>query len=45
LIGDIIFQSDFSGSSGEKAEVDVSFLSTGIYFIKAGNEVRKFVKQ
>ncbi|MBL0343640.1 MAG: T9SS type A sorting domain-containing protein [Bacteroidetes bacterium] len=28
-----------------KVQLDVSFLSTGIYFIRLGNDVRKFVKQ
>lgn len=39
--GEIILQ-----KNGErKVELDVSFFSPGIYFIKAGNEVRKFVKK
>jgi hypothetical protein len=41
LVGEIILQEDLSG----KVELDVSFLSAGIYFIKAGNAVRKFIKE
>jgi hypothetical protein len=29
---------------GEKVRIDVSHLSPGVYFIRVGNEVRKFVK-
>ncbi|MEP7171604.1 MAG: T9SS type A sorting domain-containing protein [Bacteroidota bacterium] len=28
-----------------QTEIDISFLSPGIYFLKAGNEVKKFVKE
>ncbi|HKR04967.1 MAG TPA: T9SS type A sorting domain-containing protein, partial [Bacteroidia bacterium] len=41
LLGEIVLQKTTEG----KVELDVSFLSAGIYFIKAGNEVRKFVKE
>ncbi|HKR04324.1 MAG TPA: YCF48-related protein [Bacteroidia bacterium] len=39
--GEIILQKNGDG----KVELDVSFFPAGIYFIKAGNEVRKFVKE
>ncbi|MEO8148325.1 MAG: T9SS type A sorting domain-containing protein [Bacteroidia bacterium] len=41
VLGEIVLQKKVDG----KAELDVSFLSTGIYIIKAGNEVRKFAKE
>ncbi len=31
--------------SGEGSEADISYLNTGIYFIKLGNRVSKFVKE
>lgn len=40
-LGDIVLQKNGEG----KVELDVSSLSSGIYFIKAGSEVRKFVKE
>lgn len=40
LLGEIVLQKTAEG----KVELDVSSLSTGIYFIKVGNEMRKFVK-
>jgi hypothetical protein len=40
-LGEIVLQKTVEG----KVELDVSFLSSGIYFIKAGNEMRKFVKE
>jgi type IX secretion system substrate protein len=41
VLGEIVLQKNAEG----KVELDVSFLSAGIYFIKVGNEVRKFVKE
>lgn len=41
LLGEIVLQRNATG----KVELDISFLSSGIYFIKAGSEVRKFVKE
>lgn len=41
ILGEIVLQRTAAG----KVELDVSFLSAGIYFIKAGDEVRKFVKE
>jgi hypothetical protein len=43
VIGEIVFEKNFTSKG--KNEVDVSFLSRGIYFVKVGNEVRKFVKE
>ncbi len=41
LLGEIVLQKTVE----HNVELDISFLSSGIYFIKAGNEVRKFVKE
>ena len=41
LIGNVVLETNAKG----KVELDVSFLSAGIYFIRVGNEVRKFVKE
>jgi hypothetical protein len=41
LFGEIVLQEIGKG----KAELDVSFLPSGIYFVKAENEVSKFVKE
>ncbi|MBK9048953.1 MAG: T9SS type A sorting domain-containing protein [Bacteroidetes bacterium] len=41
MLGEIVLQKNAEG----KVELDVTSLSAGIYFIKAGNEVRKFVKE
>ena len=45
LLGETVIQKNFSSNEKQKVELDVSLLSPGIYFIKVGNEVRKFVKQ
>lgn len=45
LLGEIVLQKNFSSNTKGKIEVDVSFLSVGIYFIKVGNKVSKFVKE
>ena len=45
LLGEIVLQKNFSSNTKGKVELDISFLSAGIYFIRAGNEVRKFVKE
>ena len=42
LLGEKIFEKNLSSG---KTEMDFSFLPSGIYFIKAGFEVRKFVKE
>ncbi|MEP7171606.1 MAG: T9SS type A sorting domain-containing protein, partial [Bacteroidota bacterium] len=44
LFGEVIIEKNVSSNKG-KIELDVSFLAPGIYFIRAGNEVRKFVKE
>jgi hypothetical protein len=43
--GKIVLQKNFSGILKGKVEMDISFLSPGIYFIKSGSDVRKFVKE
>jgi hypothetical protein len=40
-LGEIVLQKKEKG----KVKLDVSFLAAGIYFIRAGNEVRKFMKE
>lgn len=45
LLGEIILEKDFSTDSNLKVEVDISSLSSGIYFIKTDFEIMKFVKQ
>jgi photosystem II stability/assembly factor-like uncharacterized protein len=44
LLGDIIMQ-QISPYGKNTVDLDVSSLSPGIYFVKAGNEVRKFIKE
>jgi hypothetical protein len=44
LFGRSVFQFEISNSQSEMT-INVSFLPPGVYFIKAENEVRKFVKQ
>lgn len=45
LLGEVVMQKNFPFNKKENLELDVSLLSSGIYFIKVGNEVTKFVKQ
>ena len=45
LIGETIIEKNLPVNNKGRIELDVSSLSCGIYFIKAGNEVRKFVKE
>jgi len=45
LLGEIVLQKTFSNNTKGRVELDVSFLSSGFYFIKAENEMRKFVKE
>jgi type IX secretion system substrate protein/beta-propeller repeat-containing protein len=45
LLGEIMFEKKAMSNSNGKIELNVSKLTTGIYLIKAGNEVRKFVKE
>ncbi len=45
VLGKIEIEKDFTFIPNRKVDLDVSFLSAGIYFIKAGNEVRKFIKK
>jgi len=44
LFGRIIFQSTITNQQST-ISIDVSKLSSGIYFLKAENEVRKFVRE
>jgi len=43
--GEIIIEKYFPSNSIGRIELNVSALSSGIYFIQADNEVRKFVKE
>ena len=45
LLGEIVLKKQVKNNTKGKVELDVSFLSSGIYFVRVGNEVRKFVKQ
>ncbi|OFY87384.1 MAG: hypothetical protein A3F72_04065 [Bacteroidetes bacterium RIFCSPLOWO2_12_FULL_35_15] len=45
LLGEIVLEKSFLPDSNRKAEFDISFLSSGIYFIKTDFEIVKFVKQ
>ena len=45
LVGEIVLQKTFSSNTKGKVEMDISFLQAGIYFIKVGREVRKFIKE
>ncbi|HKR05880.1 MAG TPA: T9SS type A sorting domain-containing protein [Bacteroidia bacterium] len=45
VLGETILHKKVLSSSNGKEELDISSLPSGIYFIKAGNEVRKFVKE
>ena len=44
LFGRTVLKSEVGGQKSE-VRINVSSLSPGIYFLKAGNEVRKFVKE
>lgn len=44
-LGEKLIDKNFPFSSGSKKELDISHLAKGIYFIKAGNQIRKFVKE
>ena len=43
--GEIVLQKDFSNEINRNVELDVSFLSPGIYFLRMEGEMKKFVKQ
>ncbi len=45
LFGEIVLQLPYSNINRENVELDVSLLSSGIYFINVGNKVGKFVKE
>ncbi len=45
LHGEIVIENNFSSNSIGRVELDVSFLSSGMYFIHVGSEVQKFVKE
>ena len=45
LIGSIVMEKHFLSNLNESFEINVSTLCPGIYFINAGNEVKKFVKE
>lgn len=45
VLGETVFKKKFFSDETGKIDLDVSALSSGIYFIKANSEVRKFVKE
>lgn len=45
LLGEILSEKNISSVSNGKVDLDISFLSPGIYFIKVDNKVKKFVKE
>jgi hypothetical protein len=45
LLGENLLEKNISSVKNGKVDLDISFLSTGIYFIKVDNEVKKFVKK
>ncbi|MFI5219627.1 MAG: T9SS type A sorting domain-containing protein [Bacteroidia bacterium] len=45
LTGETVLQKIFSSEPNQKAEIDVSSLDPGIYFMKVGNKVIRFVKE
>lgn len=44
LLGETILEKTFAADNTAKREVDISSFSQGIYFIKSGNETKKFVR-
>jgi hypothetical protein len=45
-MGEKVFQKEFKTINFKlQTTLDVSFLAKGLYFLKAVNEVRKFVKE
>jgi hypothetical protein len=46
VLGQKIFQSDaFFHSSGDEIQMDISEFPSGIYFLRLGNAMKKFVKE
>jgi photosystem II stability/assembly factor-like uncharacterized protein len=45
FIGENVLHQTIEGTSVENVQIDISFLPSGIYFIKAGSKVSKFVKE
>jgi hypothetical protein len=45
LLGETVIEKNFSVGTKEKIELDVTSLVSGIYLIKAGNAVQKFLKE
>jgi hypothetical protein len=43
--GEIVLQKNFSEEFNKEVQLDVSQLSPGIYFLRMGGEMKKFVKQ
>ncbi len=44
VLGNVLFQRQFSEKVQKQIELDISYLTAGIYFVKAGNKVSKFIK-
>jgi len=45
LLGQVKWEKNIQTYTDEKLQLDISSFSAGIYFIRAGDEVRKFVKE
>ncbi|MEO8147409.1 MAG: T9SS type A sorting domain-containing protein [Bacteroidia bacterium] len=45
LLGDVVLKKDFRFNVNEMVQVDASSLPSGIYFLKAGTVVTKFIKE
>jgi hypothetical protein len=45
LFGEILLNKSYSSHPDETGELDISKLSPGVYLIKAGHDVRKFIKE
>jgi hypothetical protein len=44
-LGEIVINSDSKLTDGDGIRIDISFLTPGVYFLKIGNKVSKFVKK
>ena len=45
LTGQKVVEKTFAPDAAANKEIDISSLAQGIYFIRAANEIRKFVKE
>jgi hypothetical protein len=45
VLGNLVFELDVADRQVDELELDVSFLNSGIYFVRVGDRIGKFVKQ